>query len=210
VSSTFGSCTALIFLLVVSAAFAQYGPSATSATPALTISVYDYAHISAPFLAAAEEDERRIFRKAGLETVWVSCFPKPETMESPSCRVVDRNHLVIKILSHALSAQDHDRNGAFGYALVDDNGSGYYTYAFYDRIERVAEERKLGQALLAAVMAHEIGHLLLGSNSHSVSGIMTAHWDGTELRRISEGNMCFLSGQSRVIRDRMHTRELIP
>ena len=206
-SSTSGSCTALILLLVVSAGLAQSGPSANSATGPVTIAVYDYAHIPDGFLAAAEEDGRRIFRKAGLETVWVSCFPKAAPVESESCRIVDRNHLVIKILPHAISEQDHDRQGAFGYAIVDDNGTGYYTYAFYDRIERVTEERKLGHALLGAVMAHEIGHLLLGSNSHSVSGIMTAHWDGTELRRISEGNMCFLSRQSQVIKDRMHTRE---
>jgi hypothetical protein len=35
-----------------------------------------------------------------------------------------------------------------------------------------------GSALLANVMVHEIGHLLLESTSHAVSGIMFGRWTG--------------------------------
>jgi hypothetical protein len=62
--------------------------------------------------------------------------------------------------------------------------------------------------LLGDVLAHEIGHLLLGSNSHSVSGIMSAHWYGDELRRISEATIFFVPSQSRTIRDRLASRKL--
>jgi hypothetical protein len=30
--------------------------------------------------------------------------------------------------------------------------------------------------MLGSVMAHEIGHLLLGSHAHAISGIMRGHW----------------------------------
>jgi hypothetical protein len=45
------------------------------------------------------------------------------------------------------------------------------------------------------VMAHEIGHLLLGRNSHSVSGIMRGTWGSAELRAIAQGALRFTRGE---------------
>ena len=50
-------------------------------------------------------------------------------------------------------------------------------------------------------MAHEIGHLLLGSNSHAPAGIMSARWEGQELNRMARGNLLFTDAQS----DQMRT-----
>jgi hypothetical protein len=172
----------------------------------ITISVYDYANVPLELLGAAEEDARRIFRQAGVDTVWETCFPKPERVLA-DCYTVDATHLMMKILPRAISAQARDRNDVLGTSLVDEKRAGYYSYVFYDSVRRVAEERKLGHALLGDVLAHEIGHLLLGSNSHSVSGIMSAHWYGGELRRISEGAMLFTPSQSRTLRERLEPRK---
>ena len=56
--------------------------------------------------------------------------------------------------------------------------------------------------ILGSVMAHEMGHLLLGSNAHAISGIMRAHWESGELRRIAMGTLVFLPEQAK----RMHIR----
>jgi hypothetical protein len=50
--------------------------------------------------------------------------------------------------------------------------------------------------ILGTVIAHELGHLLLGSNSHSGVGIMRAHWQGEELRRLSRGGLWFTNEQA--------------
>ena len=202
----FGTCAVLTFLAVTPVAFAE-NLSTIMSSPEVTISVHDFADVPTPLLAAAEAQAGRIFRHAGLETVWLNCGPKVEDVESKACYVTDPTHLVLKILPHALSAQVRDRGDVLGEAIVDERGVGYYAYAFYDRVQRVAEERRLGHALLGAVLAHEIGHLLLGSNSHTVSGIMSAHWNGEELRRISEATMFFAPSQSRVLRDRVGSRQ---
>jgi len=177
--------------------------------PEVAISVYDYAHVSNELLAAAEEDAQRVFRQAGVETVWTTCLPKPEKARSLSddCYRVDAAHLMLKILPHAIAKHVRDRGDVLGTASVDERGASYYAYVFYDNVERVAGERKLGHALLGDVLAHEIGHLLLGSNSHSVSGIMSAHWYGDELRRISEATIFFVPSQSRIMRDRLASRQ---
>jgi hypothetical protein len=205
-SRTIETGAALMFLAAASVGFTQtamVGPELQVA-----ISVYDYAHISTGLLAAAEEDARRVFRQAGIETVWATCFPKLEKSEPDGCAAVDANHLMLKILPRAIAASVRERSDVLGTAIVDEKGVGFYAYVFYDRVQSIAEERKLGHALLGDVLAHEIGHLLLGSNSHSVSGIMSAHWYGEELRRISEGAMLFAPSQSRKMMDRVSSRQL--
>src|SRR6267143_1473220 len=172
---------------------ASYGFSQTQATVVpgaeITIFLYDYANVSTALLAKAEEDAQRIFRQAGVGTVWATCLPKTEKVQAGDCHSVDATHLMLKILPRAISSQARDRSDVLGTALVDEKGVGYYAYVFYDSVRRVGEERKIGHTMLGDVLAHEIGHLLLGSNSHSVSGIMSAHWYGEELRRISEAAM---------------------
>jgi hypothetical protein len=195
-----GTCAVLTFLAVTPIAFAQNSPS----IPDMTISVHDYADVPTVLLAAAEDQAREIFRHAGLETAWLNCSPKLELekLEPGSCYFSDTTHLTLKISPHAMNAQFRNRNDVLGTAYPDEKGAGYFAYVFYDRIQELAQRRRLGHALLADVMAHEIGHLLLGSTSHSASGIMCAHWNYEQLRNVSEGAMAFVPAQSRIMRDR--------
>ena len=173
----------------------------------MTISVHDYAGVPSKLLDAAEEQAREIYRRAGLKTVWLNCSPKLENIEPESCHFSDTTHLTLKISPHALNLQVRDRVDVLGTAYPDDKGVGYFAYVFYDRVQELADRQRLGHMLLADVMAHEIGHLLLGSNSHSLSGIMCAHWNYDQLRNISEGAMWFIPAQSRMMRDRLRDRQ---
>ena len=89
-------CSALPLLTIASSGIAQ-APPATPIRPVVTISVYDYAHVPVEFLAAVEGDAGRIFRQVGVETVWISCLPKPAKIELPTCYLVDATHLMMKI-----------------------------------------------------------------------------------------------------------------
>ena len=55
-------------------------------------------------------------------------------------------------------------------------------------------------------MAHEIGHLLLGANSHSCTGIMQAFWSGEELSLAARADMLFTPEQSRQMKTRLAER----
>lgn len=158
-------------------------------------------------LKAAEDQARGIFRRAGLETVWVNCSPKLEKHEPESCYFADATHLTLKISPRAMNAQVRDRIDVLGTSYPDEKGDGYFAYVFYDRVRELGERRTLGHALLADVMAHEIGHLLLGSNSHSLNGIMCGRWEAEQLRSVAEGGMSFTPFESRVMRERLLTRQ---
>jgi hypothetical protein len=208
VNRIFGTCAVLTFLAVPDLALAQ-NPTTTSLSLEVTISVHDYADVPTVLLAAAEVQAREIFRHAGLETVWLNCSPKleREKLEPGSCYFSDTSHLTLKISPRAMNAKVRDRIDVLGTAYPDEKGAGYFAYVFYDRIQELAQRRRLGHALLADVMVHEIGHLLLGSTSHSASGIMCAHWNYEELRNVSEGAMAFVPAQSRIMRDRLRVRQ---
>jgi hypothetical protein len=204
-----GTCALLTLLAVPAFAFAQNLPTISSLSPEVSISVHDYAEVPAPLLAAAEGQAREVFRQAGLGTVWLNCSPKleRERLEPSSCYFSDTTHLTLKISPHAMNAQFRNRIDVLGTSYPDQKGAGYFAYVFYDRIQELAQRRRLGYALLADVMAHEIGHLLLGSTSHSASGIMCAHWNYEELRNVAEGAMSFIPAQSRIMQDRLRVRQ---
>lgn len=67
---------------------------------------------------------------------------------------------------------------------------GTHIHVFYDRL-RQTYCRCPPSALLAHVLAHEIGHILEGTNSHSRSGIMKAHWDDNDLSKIARQQLPF-------------------
>jgi hypothetical protein len=180
---------------------AQELREAAPARAEITISVHDYADVPPSQLMRAEAEARRIFWQAGVETVWVSCSPKLEEFEPDVCSRVDATHLVLKVISDKTNAHMRDRGDVLGNALLAGDGTGYYAYAFQDHVGIL--EQKLGFAVLGYVLTHEVGHLLLGSNSHAVNGIMSPHWNGAELRRISEGTLLFLPSESRMLRERM-------
>ena len=199
-----GTCSALVLLTVAPIAWSQVTTALqVEPEPEMPISVHNYADVPDGLLSAAEGQAKEIFHRAGLETAWLNCAPKLEAVQPKSCYLSDSSHLTLKINAHVVQAKLKDRLEVLGYAYPDDKGIGWFAYVFYDRIKQLAEREKLGHALLAEVMAHEVGHLLLGSNSHSIAGIMCAHWNSEQLKNIAEGAMNFVPAQSKIMRARV-------
>ena len=101
-------------------------------------------------------------------------------------------HLALRVLPQSRSST----NEVFGVAFLSAEGTGCYSDVFYDRATELHANWNVGLAdILGNVMAHELGHLLLGSNSHAGTGIMRAHWQGEELRHLSRGSLWFTNEQ---------------
>jgi hypothetical protein len=58
-------------------------------------------------------------------------------------------------------------------------------------------------SLLGDVAAHEIGHLLLGTNSHAANGIMRERWESEELGSIGTGALSFSEAESRQMKNKL-------
>src|SRR5207244_8114685 len=71
--------------------------------------------------------------------------------------------------------------------LVRDTDRGWLATVFSDRIGGAAARVGVDAGtLLGLVIAHEVGHLLLGSGYHGWSGVMQADWPDALLSRAGE------------------------
>ncbi len=109
--------------------------------------------------------------------------------------------LVLRIVPQSA----HATSEVFGVAFLSAEGTGCYSDVFYDQaMELHAAWHFALSDILGSVMAHELGHLLLGSNSHSRAGIMRAHWQGEELNVLSRGNLWFTREQGEHMRGKLN------
>ncbi len=200
-------CQAVLFLAFGSTCAAQMSSGDVELSLLkITISVYNHAEVSPEALATAERRAEQIFRRAGIAAVWAHCrvseaeAPRDQMCGEPLSPV----HLALRILPQSMSANFHFSDTTFGAAMLSPEGTGYYSYVFQDRVEQLARDSHVNRSeILGHVAAHEIGHLLLGSNAHSQMGIMCANWYGRQLRSAATGTLLFTPQESQLIRAKL-------
>jgi hypothetical protein len=78
-----------------------------------------------------------------------------------------------------------------GEALIR-GGRGQLATVFPDRVRGLARRAAVDYApLLGRVMAHELGHLLLGVSTHSATGLMRGNWTHHDVRRQRDDEWLF-------------------
>ena len=166
-------------------------------SPMIRVRVNNYTQASPAILAGAEREAGRILDRAGLRTVWLDCPAKPSTADpqDPCRKALEANDIVLRVLSE--STQNKFRDTVFGFAVVPILASVYYDYAAH--LARSDNAEFEIPVILACVIAHEVGHLLLGSNSHSASGIMQLHWERGQIRHAMTGTLLFTPEQAKLI-----------
>lgn len=170
--------------------------------PQITISVYNSAEIPEHVLTQAIEQASRIFLKAGLQTRWLECSiqviapQRPRDCEAP----FGQAHFALRIVPGSWMNTD----ATFGIAFLSEEGKGVHCDIFYKSVEKLYADWHIDiPPILGHVMAHEIGHLLLGTNAHSPVGIMSAQWHGSELHKLARGALLFTPQQARAVREKL-------
>lgn len=157
----------------------------------------------------AEDEASYVFREAGIDVEWTNCQPVSEETAEPgksrSCgEVVFPEHLHVRIVKRAIGLSPD----AMGISFLSEDGSGCQADLFYEGIEglRQKSNASLG-SILGHVAAHEIGHLLLGKNSHAPRGIMRAVWGHDELVTLRRGALFFSEKESAQMKGRLEIVE---
>ena len=144
----------------------------------------------------------RVFRQSGIEAKWLNCPLPANGPEDPAqCQTAEfPAHLQLRIARRSRNLSEI----TFGISYLSADGSGCYANLFYERVEDMRERSRVNLgSLLGDVAAHEIGHLLLGTNSHAASGIMRARWESEELGSISVGTLFFPEAESRQMKNKL-------
>ena len=173
---------------------------AQSRKAGITVMVLDSAKVPGAVLQKAETEAGRIFRNSEVEIRWVNCLKRGEKEDCH--HVPGENEFMLHIVPDGKTRSDL----VFGEAFLGEDGTGKYADVFFNRVREAAETPELNSAqLLGAVAAHELGHLLLGSRSHSPAGIMEPVWKQDSLRRIWMGSLLFTRQQAQSMQRRVDT-----
>lgn len=170
-------------------------------TARVTISVFNDASVPLKTLRGAEDVAGRVFASADVQIAWMNCGRASETAEEQKAcaTVVFPEHLHIRIIQRALT----QNAPTLGLSYLDEEGSGCQADIFYQGIAGVVEESGVSASIiLGNAIAHEVGHLLLGTNSHSPEGIMRAHWSEPDLLAAMKGMLAFSNEQKSRMRAR--------
>lgn len=211
-----GRSTLLLIVLAPSFSTFSFARSAEPHTfgepPRLQVSLFNDARLDPATLADAEARASAIFSEAGIAVDWLACAPADPADFAPhrtACSdLAWPSHLSVRIRPRALSVSAD----TYGQAFVDPSGEGLYSNVYFQNLARSSRHPNLSDGdLLGCVLAHELGHLLLGTNSHSASGLMQPRWDSSALRAAALSSLLFTGGQSSTLRSRLSrdSRELV-
>jgi len=172
--------------------------------PQVTVSLYNDAQVPSDTLRRAEQQAARIFSGAGFDVTWLRCTHINSGDGATACSSFEvPGHVAVRIIAYSPRSKS---DAAFGVAFLAPDGTGRYSDVFWEKAQGLHANSNvdLGR-ILGSVIAHEMGHLLLGSNAHAISGIMRPHWESGELHRIAMGTLLFLPEESKRMRARIAT-----
>jgi len=165
-----------------------------SPSPIVTLLVYNNAQAPTATITQAEREAGRILGEAGVRAVWLDCLDRnsPADPQGLCSKPREPTDVVLRVLPGRIPNRFQDT--LFGIAFLPTLASVYYEYAV-----RLANSDKEVPTILGCAIAHEVGHLLLGQNSHSGGGIMHGEWGPKEFRLALMGGLLFTSQQSKII-----------
>jgi hypothetical protein len=168
----------------------------------VTIRVYDLYGLSPDTRQEALALAARTLERAGVQAAIVDCSGvAPAT---PCKTGLAEGELILRIHRHP-----KDGLHVLGEAFVRGE-SGPNTVATVYAAAIAERSRRDGTdlaTLIGRVSAHEIGHLLLGTNAHATHGLMQASWD---VRRIDRGDWDFTVEDAATIRRRLEPHDTAP
>jgi len=136
----------------------------------LAVRVYDNTGVPPGDRASALAAARDILKDAGIAVTWTDDDNVPAPAE-----------VIVRIVTAPAEALP----GPLGFSLIDvERRAGTLATVYADRVTRLAALSGTDPGrLLGRAMAHEIGHLLLGTTRHADRGLMRGVWTSVELHR---------------------------
>ena len=202
-----GSFTVSLILAMSAYAAPHSSASAKNAGERqIRIRIYNYAQVDSGDLVNAERITDDILHQAGVEAVWMECSAGDIPAKDTACKIpFGPMDVRLNLLPQSMAARFELGADKFGVALENAEG---VAWIFCDLVRDAAAKEKLTRSvLLGTVISHELGHLLLSTNSHSPFGLMKAKWSGKELLAVEHRAMYFSSSENKKIQQAVIARQ---
>ena len=185
-------CVASMIVLVVCSSISTH-----ALNPRVSVRLYDRYRMRPQTLTTGVREAERILQGAGIDVVWNDCSGRSTTCAKP----IRPGELVVRIVR----ASNGWPGESLGYSYIDTgSGAGTLATVLADRVEATAQRLDLsGGVLLGRVIAHEIGHLLLGTADHSTHGLMRQLWPDESLMTNQRADWTFSGGDAQKLQARL-------
>lgn len=166
----------------------------------LVVRIYDSVGVSPVELDRARASVGAILASAGIDSIWRPCH-------ASSCTGPVKPHEVALRVVRSTPGSAKD---SLGFSVIDvSQGTGSLGTIYEDRIRALAAQGDVYEGeLLGRAMAHEIGHMLIGTNGHSRLGLMRALWVSSELQRGLPSDWVFSGSDGAKLRQHLAARSL--
>jgi hypothetical protein len=155
----------------------------------LTARFYSVVDVPAGDRVAATRAAANILGAAGIDVRWIDCndhlSPRKHVTSEVCLTPPNSDEVIVRFVSAPANPRTRPGADSLGDAYVDTAAArGSLATVYVDRVGLMARAANVDAGtLLGRVMAHEIGHLLLGTATHRPSGLMRAEWSTTLLER---------------------------
>lgn len=180
-------------------------PQVATSVPgfAVTVALFNDARVPSAVLAGAQETTSYIFSKSGIDINWMLCGREDESPEERNA--CSQSEFPAHLDVHIVSACPRLPTSVFGISYLSPEGIGSQADVFYIRIAAFRQSPAEMPTLLGYAMAHELGHLLLGTSSHSPTGLMRADWRTRDLTGMAQGGLVFSNEQAQRMKAKLST-----
>jgi len=171
---------------------------AVTAWTTVVVRVYDQNGVMGTNRQALDQ-ARKALDAASIDVIWRMC------PASPSCNApLAPGELAIRIVRSEVP-DGYRGLLPLGDALVDTrSATAVLATIYFDRVRWLASQAGTDvQTLLGRAIAHELGHLLLATNTHGPVGLMRASWSRDEVRRGSTRDWSFMPSELASMRRRV-------
>jgi hypothetical protein len=181
-------------------AVAGWSHPAGAQVSSVTLQLRNDAGLPGNVVAEAEAAVTGIYAKAGVDLSWSSMRAGRMVVILPGLPAETIEQETTEKMDHAPARM--------GFAVSSETERGHVAYILADRVSAAASRYRVRMAAaLGAVIAHEVGHLLLPFNAHSKTGIMRAVWTQADFVKASRGHLLFTEEQSARIRGGLNPEE---
>jgi len=178
--------------------------TSTNHVAVVTVRVYDAGGVVPAALTRSLAVAYATLHVAGIDANWIACGQK--VMSARCSTPIARDELAVRFVR--LPGEPSAGNLSLGYSLINTPlAAGTLATIYVNRVQWLAAQAKSDAVrLLGLAVAHELGHLLLGTNAHSTSGLMRAVWSRRELQQNDPADWIFMPEERAAMEEALRQR----